>query len=97
MALVTLVQAKEHLRITSDDADNDIMLKLTQAEAIILEYLDTRADAAWVPATTPGSVSASILLALTDLHEHRGDEPLSEETWIAITRLLARKRNAAIA
>jgi hypothetical protein len=100
--LVTLVTAKLHLRITTaalDPGDLDIQLKLDQAEAVILDYLDTFADAAWVsPATAPGWVTASILLALTDLYEHRGDDQtLSEKTWEAVTRLLVRARNPALA
>lgn len=99
--LVTLIQAKAHLRITLpalDPGDVDIQLKLDQAEAIILEYLDTSADPTWVdPTTAPGPVSASILLALTDLYEHRGEDmTLSEKTWMAIERILVRSRNAAI-
>jgi len=101
-ALVTLVQAKAHLRITLpalDPGDLDIQLKLDQAEAIILTYLDTSVSAAWVsPATAPGPVTAAILLALGDLFEHRGDDQtLSEKTWSAIERILVQSRNAAIA
>lgn len=100
--LVTLVQAKAHLRITLpalDPGDTDIQLKLDQAEALILEYLDTAADAAWVsPATAPATVTAAILLALGDLHEHRGDDmTLSAKTWEAITRLLAQRHVPAVA
>ena len=101
-ALVSLTQAKAHLRITLpalDPGDVDIQLKLDQAEAIILDYLAEFVDAAWVsPATAPGMVSASILLVLTDLYEHRGDDmTLSEKTWEAVARLLARSRNPALA
>ena len=97
--LVSLTQAKAHLRVTVTTDDADIQLKLDQAEATILEYLDTSVDAAWVsPATAPGMVSASILLVLTDLYEHRGDDmTLSEKTWEAVARLLARSRNPALA
>ena len=71
----------------------------TEAEAIILTYLDTSVSAAWVsPATAPGPVTAAILLALGDLFEHRGDDQtLSEKTWAAIERILVQSRNAAIA
>jgi hypothetical protein len=101
--LVTLTQAKAHLRITLpalDPGDLDLQLKLDQAEAIILDYLDTAADPTWVsPATAPGPVTASILLALCDLVEHRGDDTttVSEKTWQAIERILVRSRTAAIA
>ena len=98
-ALVTLATAKAHLRITSTDDDTDIQLKLDQAEATILEYLDTSADAAWIsPATAPGPVTAAILLWLTRLFEHRGDDDEADAvTWAAIERILVRSRNAAIA
>ena len=100
--LVTLTQAKEHLRVTTaalDPGDTDIQAKLDQAEGIIREYLDTAVDAAWVsPATAPATVTAAILLALGDLREHRGDDnTLSAATWEAITRLLAQRHVPAIA
>ena len=100
--LVTLVQAKAHLRITLpalDPGDLDIQLKLDQAEAIILRYLKTQADPLWVsPATAPGNVTAAILLLLADLFEHRGDDQtLDEKTWTAIERLLVGIRDPALA
>jgi len=104
---VTLVQAKAHLRITlppGDPGDLDLQLKLDQAEAIILEYLDTWADPLWVsPATTPGPVTAAILILLANLFENRGDDESfgmsgkSDAVWTAIERLLARTRNPALA
>lgn len=41
-ALVSLVQAKEHLRITESSHDNDIMLKVEASSAIILDYIKHR-------------------------------------------------------
>lgn len=100
--LVTLVTAKAHLRITTpalDPGDIDIQLKLDQAEDIILRYLKAQADPLWVsPETAPGNVTAAILLALTDLYEHRGDDmTLSDTTWRAIERLLVGLRDPALA
>lgn len=100
--LVTLVQAKAHLRITlppGDPGDVDLQLKLDQAEALILNYLSTGADAAWVsPATVPGPVSAAILLLLTHLFENRGDDQKADaDLWLAVDRLLVRYRVSAIA
>lgn len=97
--LVTLATAKVHLRITTSDDDTDIQLKLDQAEAVILEYLDTSVDAAWVsPATAPGPVTAAILLWLGRLYEARGDsDDIDAVTWAAIERLLVRSRTAALA
>ena len=101
-ALVLLASAKLHLRIPAAETayDGEVQAKLDQAELIILEYLDTSVDPLWVsPATAPGAVTAAILLMLTDLYEHRGDDTseVTEKTWQAIERLLVRSRNAAIA
>lgn len=100
--LVTLTTAKEHLRVTTaalDPGDADIQTKLDQAEAIILDYLGPYADVAWVsPATAPLMVTAAILLMLTHLREHRGDDPTTDaELWMAIGRVLQRIRTPALA
>src|SRR5688572_2481463 len=42
MALITLADAKDHLRITSDDDDADLLLKVEQASDIVLGYLKGR-------------------------------------------------------
>jgi len=98
-ALVTLATAKAHLRITGTTDDADVQLKLDQAEAIILDYLAERADPLWVsPETVPKEVVAAILLMLGRLYEHRGDlEEADEDLWMAIERLLMRRRDSAIA
>lgn len=44
MALVSLLQAKTHLRIEDDDHNADVALKLDQASAIILDYLKARTN-----------------------------------------------------
>jgi hypothetical protein len=169
MAIVALVTAKQHLRIVDTDHDADIVVKLAQAEAIILNYLKGRTTAiasisvanptvittsaphslvsgvtapilgttttptvngaqvitvtgpttftvpvnvtvgqssaagtvgspAWTEATAPGSVSASILLMLSRLYEHRGDmEEEDSDLWLSIERLLMRHRDPALA
>ena len=38
--LVTLGQAKDHLRVTADDEDGDIQLKLNAATRMAINYLD---------------------------------------------------------
>lgn len=93
--LLTLAQAKTHLRIPTDDTghDVDIQLKLNQAEAIILRYLKAQADG-----TGQDNVTAAILLLTTSLYELRGDDQsLSEHTWTAIERLLVGIRDPALA
>ena len=101
--LVTLQQAKDHLQLPTlpdghpDEAD--LQLKLDQAEAIILRYLAARADPAWVsPETTPGDVTAAILLLLGGLYRHRGDVMEADPAlWAAIDRVLTGIRYAALA
>lgn len=85
--LVTLDQAKEHLRIDSADGDADIALKLSAATEQAIAYLDRAVyadDAAMqaaIAATTAGPdpmvctdmVRAGILLILGDLFSNRED------------------------
>lgn len=81
--LVTLAQAKGHLRLTwadGDPRDTDLEMKLAQAQAIIVEYCDTTAywrdvTETWDADTVPKSVHAAILLELGELWQFRGDEP----------------------
>ena len=100
--LVSLQEAKDHLRITTaalDPGDTDIQAKLDQAEAIIIRYLKSQADPLWVsPATAPANVRAAILILLTALREHRGDDQtLDEGAWVTIERLLVSYRDPALA
>jgi len=100
--LVTLQQAKDHLQIPTmaagDPDEADVILKLDQAEAIIVDYLAERADPTWGPGSTPGPVTSAILLMLGRLYRHRGDlEETDEELWMAITRLLKRTRDQGFA
>ena len=84
--LVTLVQAKAHLRVVSDLEDADIQLKLNAAIQIAVEYLDrdvfaTAQDLADAeasgqalkpdPLIVTDMVRAGILLMLGDLYANR--------------------------
>jgi hypothetical protein len=99
--LVTMAQAKAHLRITTPDgdpSDPDIQLKLDQAEAVIRNYLKTRDDPEWTAATVPAPIVAGILLMLARLYEQRGDHEENDvDLWGAIDRLLIRYRDPALA
>lgn len=97
-ALVTLLQCKKHLHVEDDLHDVEITLKRDQATATIVDYLESRADPTWTDQTVPGQVSAAILLLLGNLYEHRGDDMQADEAcWQAITRLLVRSRDPALA
>lgn len=88
--LLTLQQAKLHLRVTDENRNADILLKLAQAEAIVLSYLARTLDTTWTATiatwgTTVGSpgtviaapavVQAAILEQLAELDAFRGDDP----------------------
>lgn len=63
----------------------------------------TVSSATWTDATVPGPVQACVLLMLAHLYEHRGDDagssfrPPSQAVWDAITTLLMRSRDPALA
>jgi hypothetical protein len=98
--LVSLHVAKGHLRIPETDYvnDADVSIKLLQAEAIILGYLKSRADASWTEITAPKEIQAAILLMTAHLYEHRGDDPQTDaDLWMAIDRLVIRFRDPALA
>ncbi len=100
MALVTLARAKAHLRIVSNDEDEDVYAKVAAASAIVIEYLKSRAVAGWSDGTiaVPGQVEAATLVLLTHLYENRGDDLKADrDAWEAIERLLIRSRDPALA
>lgn len=74
MALVTIEQVKAALRIDYDDADADLELKISQAEDIVLDFVQPKPDPAWTPDTVPGRVTAAIIIAISclldDTEEH---------------------------
>ena len=108
--LVTLAQAKAHLRlptdVTADDAD--LRLKLEVAQELVLDYVAQRVDDAddwsdtvdgWDVDTVPKRVQQAILLQFGELWRYRGDEadPRSEPTLApAIQRLLCLLRDPAL-
>jgi len=102
-ALVSLEQAKAHLRVASTDSDNDIELKVEQASAVILERCNSTAywrgiTATWTADTIPLSVQAAILVLLTHLYENRGDVMApDEDLWEAIDRLIPMNKDPVIA
>ena len=82
--MVTLAQAKSHLRITTpaghaDDAD--LQIKLAGAEAAIRRFVARSEIGAahveqWVDeTTTPPDAQAAVLLQLAELWRFRGDDP----------------------
>ncbi len=99
--LITLETAKSHLRVTSDDEDDDITRKAEEATDVIIDYLK-RSDHGWTADTVKPLVRSAILLQLTWLWSHRGDEAmadLSVHDGLApgVKGLLMRQRDPALA
>lgn len=103
--LWTLAQAKEHLRIRDAAHDADITQKLDTAQETIVAYLGPAADPAWDATTAPLAVKHAILILLTHLYEHRGDDMSPSgsgatpdaDVWRALAQLLAMYRDPTLA
>ena len=98
-ALVSFDDAKRHLRITDSAHDADVQVKLEEATDIIVNFLKERADPNWTETTVPLRIQSAIKMILTHLYRHRGDDmaPVDEDLWAAVTRLLGRDRDPALA
>jgi len=88
--LVTLAAARLHVKVVDENQNADVLMKLEQAEAMILDYLARSTDATWTatmatwgtevgsPAVVipaPAVVQAAILEQLAELYAYRGDDP----------------------
>lgn len=111
--LVTLEQAKAHLRIDGNDDDADIERKIEEASAAVVSYLGSAAesflDTGGNPTIDsagpilPWQVRAATLQLLTALYENRGDDGGAtskfEHGYLppAVTALLYPLRDPALA
>jgi len=91
-ALVTMQEAKGHLRVLGDDEDADIQLKVNAASEILLDYIK-RPDAPWTEGDAPPLVKAATLLMVRSLFDDAAADPLDD----AIIRILHRYRDPALA
>jgi len=108
----TIGQAMAHLRETQPAREADVQLKLDQAEAIVVDYLNA-GRTRWVtgdppvpiPLPAPGEpespiIQSAILRLTAGLYERRGDTDSDsnyEAVWKSITLDLARLRDPAVA
>lgn len=95
--LITLDQAKVHLRIDTDDPEieEDLLSKMEQASAIILDYIEV-IDSGWDETTVPEHIRTTVLMVLGNLWEHRGDTKESEPITEAIKSVLRRTRTPVL-
>ncbi|MCY1368328.1 hypothetical protein D9M68_477750 [compost metagenome] len=97
--LITTEEAKQHLQIDYDDADDEITRLATESSAVVLDYLKRPMtewqDANGNPVEVPGAVVVAVKLVLGELFKNReaGADPLSP----GVIRLLERLRGPAFA
>jgi hypothetical protein len=103
--LVSLPDAKEHVKVRDTTHDAEIGRFVLAAQNAILDFLKRGADPTWTEATLPLHVRAAVLFLLTHMWKHRGDDMSPTESggtpdaavWESIDRILARSRDPALA
>lgn len=102
--LISLAEAKAHLRVDHDSDDVDITAKIEEASDAVLSYLKlSGVPSAWSGATgeSPGTsvpprIKSATKLAVGILFEHRG-EGVADVLSPAVRSLLHRDRDPSIA
>lgn len=98
MALISLEEAKRHLRVMHDDDDAEIGDLVESASDMVLDYLK-HADTGWDEVGTPPLIKAATKIILAGLWRDR--EGTGEGDYFApggaVARILARSRDPAIA
>lgn len=110
--LVSLEQAKQHLKLPLDvdTEDDDLQLKLLVAHELVMDYLNQRLDdaeewdatvTAWTADTAPRRVIGAILIQFGELYRKRGDDTDQRNESLGtlcpdVVRLLYRLRDPAV-
>jgi len=96
--LVSLAEAKAHLRITDALHDVDIQQKLDTAQEEILAKLGAAADATWTATTAPRVIRGCILMLLEALYdrEYNATADAFMKSWEAINQMLGMYRDPAL-
>lgn len=95
--LVTPDEALAHLRIEQDENSADLELKLWAAEETVLKFIERNIDTGWTSDSVPLQVKAAILLVLTHLWEHRGEEDTGEALSPNVRGILRMFRDPIVA
>ena len=100
--LLTLAEAKAHLRIVDTDTahDADITAKLAAAEEHVFANLGAAADPSWDATSAPRMVRHAVLILLDAFYERRGGDEGGEELRKAletVDRLLQLFRDVSVA
>lgn len=96
--LITLAQARAQLQMLDgeDDRNSQILLKMEEASDIVVGYLKNP-DHGWTDRTVPPRVRSAILLVLSNIWHHRGDDDGADPISPAVVSLLMRDRDPALA
>lgn len=88
--VVTLPEAKTHLKIRDAEHDAEIQAALTDADGVVRAYLGAANDPSWDALSAPVPVKRSVLLLMACFYEHRGDAFQEEfdKVWAVIHSLL---------
>jgi hypothetical protein len=98
--LVTLTEAKAHLKITGTADDADVTAKLAEAQELIVAKLGAAADATWTDSTAPLMIRNAIKILLDAFYERRGGDEAADQLRKAldtIDLLLALYRDPTLA
>jgi len=76
--LVSLDEAKQHLRLTGTAHDADVTAKLVAAQYQIVAKLGPAADATWTEETVPPAIAHAILILLDAFYERRGGDEAND-------------------
>jgi len=98
--LLTLAEAKVHLRIVDTASDADITAKLAAAEEQVFAKLGAAADPSWDATSAPRMVRHAVLILLDAFMERRGGDEGGEDLRKAlevVDRLLALYRDVSVA
>jgi hypothetical protein len=100
-ALLTLQEAKTHLRVTGDDNNDDIVAKMNEASDFVIKHANiaTATTVGWANGTVaiPGTVKSATCLVLTYLYERGNGAVPSAEVWQAVERVMTATRVSALA
>jgi hypothetical protein len=110
--IVSLEQAKAHLKLPLDvtEEDDDLQLKLYIAHELVIDYLTQKLDddehdewietmEDWTASTAPKRVIGAILYQFAELYRYRGDETSVREVATlapAMRMLLDRLRDPLV-
>jgi hypothetical protein len=99
--LITMEEARAHLRVTGTRADEDIQLKIIAAGAILLNYIKVDQDESplsmpWGAEDVPWDIKAATMLILGELFAER-ESGKADVLSQAVKSLLHRYRDPAMA